>query len=543
MNAKYFPLIGKQAEQTKFPPSCNVYIVDSDTNNVIVASGTVVQCFLQTAPSLQILYEVQIKTKLGMCKEVVIEKNVRYQNGCSVMYQNEPAVILGICSIPSRRKVTHDKNYWYSIEMEPATGIIHDVDQADITFLRQTVDAKVETKDVKNETHNDKKDMGHGDKSVETHDEINSFEQQMTIQNSTEEVNIPVDAKYPSRVGNDLMMTSELEQVDGSEFQAIDNDNTSTSKTCKAGHGDQSDKKDDMTVDPSTSELHRVQNPFSNPMFNGYKNRVRKAAQGSLQNIPMSCGSKICVKYHIGDFCTDTCPYSHDQLDESKLKELKEWCVLQFGHVSSQMKQSYRVKNNHYHPEMFRRFMTETDHLKSKHEKPQSHWGAHDMCLSYHIHGFCNSSCANANDHRETPYSTLQRLLEWCKDCCPPDIHQHSHHSLESGEIVSPSSQDRKRQRVETFDTQSVNSPSSINNFYHMAMFEQHRGNVKMLKKELGRPKSYWSPNIEMCLAYHLNGKCMKTCRNRADHRECPEEHLRRLWQWCNNVQSRHFSY
>ena len=165
MNAKYFPLIGEQAEQTKFPPSCDVYIVDSDTNNVIVASGTVVQCFLQTAPSLQILYEVQIKTKLGMCKEVVIEKNVRYQNGCSVMYQNEPAVILGICSIPSRRKVAHDKNYWYSIEMEPATGIIHDVDQADITFLRQTVDAKVETKDVKNETHNDKKDLGHGDNS------------------------------------------------------------------------------------------------------------------------------------------------------------------------------------------------------------------------------------------------------------------------------------------------------------------------------------------------------------------------------------------
>ncbi|GFH45280.1 predicted protein [Chaetoceros tenuissimus] len=552
MSAKYFPLIGEQAEQTKYPPSCPVYIVDSDTNNVIVASGTVVQCLLQTAPSLQILYEVQINTKLGKCTEIVIEKNVRYQNGCGVMYQNEPAVILGICSIPSSRKVTHDKNYWYSIEIEPATGIIHDVDQADITFLPQTVGTKVETKDVKNETHHDDpllkgytKDMGNGDE--DTHDDINAFEQQRTMQESTGKVNIPVDAKYPSRVGDDsLLMTSELEQVDGSEFQAIDSNNTSTPKNFKTGDVDQSDQKDNMTIDPSTSELQLVKNPFSNSMFDGYRNRVRKAAESSLQNIPMSSwsNSKICVKYHIGGMCTVGCPYSHDprELDESKLKELKEWCVLQFGHVSSQVKRSYRVENNHYHPEMFQTFKKKTDYLKSKHEKPQSHWGNHEMCLSYHIHGFCNSSCANANDHRETPYSTLKRLLEWCKECCSSDIQERSQHSLESGEIVSPSSQDRKRQRVETFDAQSVHSPSSINNFYHETMFGQHRGNVKILKKEIGKPKSYWSPNIDMCLAYHLNGRCMNTCRNRADHRECPEEHLRRLLQWCNDVQSRNFA-
>ena len=218
MNAKYFPLIGEQAEQTKYPPTCPVYIVDSDTNNVIVASGTVVQCLLQTAPTLQILYEVQINTKLGICKEIVIEKNVRYQNGCSVMYQNEPAVILGICSIPSSRKVTHDKNYWYSIEMEPATGIIYDVDQADITFLPQTVGTKVETKDVKNETHHHKEEMGNEDKSEETHNDIQSFEEQMPMQKASEEVNIPVDAKYPSGVGDDsLLMRSDLGQVDGTK--------------------------------------------------------------------------------------------------------------------------------------------------------------------------------------------------------------------------------------------------------------------------------------------------------------------------------------
>jgi hypothetical protein len=40
--------------------------------------------------------------------------------------------------------------------------------------------------------------------------------------------------------------------------------------------------------------------------------------------------------------------------------------------------------------------------------------GGVEMCLSYHLKGMCNTSCARNGDHKEHAASEDQALLRWC---------------------------------------------------------------------------------------------------------------------------------
>lgn len=135
MDSNYVPLTEEQAENCKFPPSCSVYVIDDGNKGEVLGHGHVHQCYLQLLPKMEILYEIQFRG--DQQKEMFSEEHLRFQNGARVLYQKEEAVVLGMCSLPLDRKIVHKRRYWYTIEMEPATGIIHDVDQDDLIFLNE----------------------------------------------------------------------------------------------------------------------------------------------------------------------------------------------------------------------------------------------------------------------------------------------------------------------------------------------------------------------------------------------------------------------
>lgn len=51
-------------------------------------------------------------------------------------------------------------------------------------------------------------------------------------------------------------------------------------------------------------------------------------------------------------------------------------------------------------------------------------------------------------------------------------------------------------------------------------------------------PPSFWDKQKQMCLAYHIRGSCMKTCKCATDHRRLPESHAVMLYEWCKRSYS-----
>ncbi|GFH45281.1 predicted protein [Chaetoceros tenuissimus] len=129
---------------------------------------------------------------------------------------------------------------------------------------------------------------------------------------------------------------------------------------------------------------------------------------------------------------------------------------------------------------------------------PKSSWSDMKMCVSYHVSSFCCYGCKYSADHRECDETKLWELLEWFKTS---GISEGKHSYVK-------------------------------NEHYKAEKFEKYVGKVRDLKAKPGKPHSYWG-DCDMCLSFHLVGNCMSNCRNKIDHRECPNSRINRLLQWC----------
>jgi len=50
---------------------------------------------------------------------------------------------------------------------------------------------------------------------------------------------------------------------------------------------------------------------------------------------------------------------------------------------------------------------------------PASNTGG-EMCISWHILGFCWGNCSRINDHRQQAAEEKRKLTEWCQACYRP---------------------------------------------------------------------------------------------------------------------------
>jgi hypothetical protein len=82
-----------------------------------------------------------------------------------------------------------------------------------------------------------------------------------------------------------------------------------------------------------------------------------------------------------------------------------------------------RITNANYHSD-FAEFRTLNLTLKKVRERasaknlpiPQN-GQATEMCLSYHVQGFCWDNCSRLQDHKTHTPDEHKRLKEWCKEC------------------------------------------------------------------------------------------------------------------------------
>lgn len=77
-----------------------------------------------------------------------------------------------------------------------------------------------------------------------------------------------------------------------------------------------------------------------------------------------------------------------------------------------------------------------------------------------------------------------------------------------------------------------------VNNNYQSSMFKHiyaQSNSIKFLNEQSDIPTSFWDKNTQMCIAYHVKGYCMSTCKRAIDHTEIPEDKLHSFLRWCEH--------
>ena len=78
------------------------------------------------------------------------------------------------------------------------------------------------------------------------------------------------------------------------------------------------------------------------------------------------------------------------------------------------------VTNNNYDPAMQSykdsgvNLATAQDHAKQASDSIPANSQGTEMCLSYHVLGFCWSNCSRVQDHRKHTSAETKQLKEWC---------------------------------------------------------------------------------------------------------------------------------
>jgi hypothetical protein len=224
------------------------------------------------------------------------------------------------------------------------------------------------------------------------------------------------------------------------------------------------------------------------------KKRKKSFPSSPYMNVPM------CLAYHIYGKCSiSSCKSTidHRALSPENAQLLLKWCesesptcyAMQLNDLSCMT----ACENSSYQADMFGKFR---NLKKDKKTIPTSPWDMNvPMCLAYHIHGFCISNCNSVVDHCALSPKNAQRLLKWC-------------------------------------ESESLTYYACSNSSYQADVFGKFKVS-KLKKRKKTIPTSPWDNRIPMCLAYHINGRCMSSCKSVLDHRALSLVDMKCLFDWC----------
>lgn len=467
MKNTQFPLIGEQANSCKFAPTCDVYIVDD--SGLVVGSGTVSTCFMQVSPSLQVLYEVVMKKIQGFKKELVLEEHLRFQNGTRVLYQKEEAVVLGICCLPPNRLElsSQKRRYWYTIEMEPATGIIYDVDEDDLVFLKdlnRRHNVAVDTKSsngIANQTRECStpllcKPVSEQEESSRDHfvtvrkeeADVSSFPISLSpLTHDQEEYSTMSNSSRAKRIGENTM---EFEGVIASS-KKIRMDNFDSKENRYISMSTSPDSEEIEQSPGKTSECFREWSIVNGEVFfwckqcndgKGFWTNHREKDHNIAQErhaIFYSFSRKVISASSISSIFEEVGKVFYNDYDEFgsygvMLLDQEALNKARSMQQSNQNRYNFRVwlstphhkawpslliENHDHHEGIFKTFQHDLENAVNRNEFspiPVSSWGAVQMCLRYHISGRCHHDCSNFEDHRESDEQKISDLLDWCKN-------------------------------------------------------------------------------------------------------------------------------
>ena len=469
-----FPLIGDQANSCKFAPTCNVYVVDD--SGLVIGSGTVSTCFMQVSPSLQVICEVEMKQIRGIKNELVSEEHLRFQNGTRVLYQEEEAVILGMCCLPPNRLELSNqkKRYWYTIEMEPATGIIHDVAQDDLIFLKDldrrhnvavdtnsnnvpaslspNEDTKIQEcstpllcKPVSEQEENSK------DHFVTVRKEkanVSSFPTSLSpLTYEQEDCSTVSNSSRAKRIGENSFEcegdVANTKKVRLTSFDSKENKYVSMSTSSDTEEMEQSPGK--------TSECFREWSIVNGEVFfwckqcndgKGFWTNHREKDHGITQEryaIFYSFSRKDITASTITSMFEEAGQVFFNEYDEfgSYGVMLLDQNALNKARSMQQSNQnrydlrvwvstphhkawpSQLIQNHDYHKGIFRTFHNDLEKAVNTNgfsPIPESSWVDAPMCHRYHVSGWCNHACSLFEDHRACDEEKISELLTWCEN-------------------------------------------------------------------------------------------------------------------------------
>jgi len=194
----------------------------------------------------------------------------------------------------------------------------------------------------------------------------------------------------------------------------------------------------------------------------------------------------------------------------------------------------------------------DSDCLKSSRDNMQGGKGQNSTGCIDHCSKVLESSVSIQESSRE---SIMQESMQIISPLHPPCIRrvqvEKSLVSLEPGmEAATPTTYKRKRveeedhtskHRFSAFQKQDLRNHSNLherNVHYREDLFQHFRScgislsDLRNVSREK-IPPSFWDDQKQMCLAYHICGNCMKTCKCATDHRRLPESHAVMLYEWC----------
>ncbi|GFH45278.1 predicted protein [Chaetoceros tenuissimus] len=559
MKSTQFPLIGEQANSCKFPPTCNVYIVDD--SGLVIGSGTVSTCFMQVSPSLQVLYEVETKQIRGFKKELVSEEHLRFQNGTRVLYQKEEAVVLGMCCLPPNRLDMSNQNrrYWYTIELEPATGIIHDVDQDDLAFLkdldrRQNVAVDTNSNNVPASRSPDKdtktrecstpmlcKPVSEQEESSQDHfvtvrkekADASSFPVSLSpLTHEQEECSTVSTSSRAKRIGEntfecegDIASTKKVRvsSSDSKENKHISMNTASDSEEMEQSPCETSECFREWTIVNGEVFFWCMQCNDGKGFWTNHREKdhditqERHAIFYSFSRKDITPSSIASMFEEVGQVFFNEYDefgsYGVMLLDQDALKKAKSmqqsnknrydlhiW--VSTPHYEAQPSQL--IENHDYHKGIFKTFHNDLEDALNRNAFspiPVSSWVDAQMCLRYHISGRCHHDCPFFEDHRECDEKKISELLTWSKN-----------------------------------NLQRSFCGPLCNQDYKTDMFVNYKGEMKILtsKSRPDTPRSKWYGG-NMCAYWHIKGSCFGDCHRLDDHRACDDEKLEELLSWCKH--------
>lgn len=494
METNYVPLTEEQAGGCKFPPSCSVYITDDGNKSEVLGHGHVHQCYLQLLPKMEILYEIQFHG--DQQKEMISEGHLRFQNGTRVLYQEEEAVVLGMCSLPVDRKMVHNRNYWYTIELEPATGIIHDVDQDDLIFLNtmdsyseDAIDVAANTKENYTRSAETKLNSGydqHRDDESADHlflQEKSEVEaEKENIQDSQVQISLgEQEDNFDSLYGHDIA----VEKVDKKKMHQVeisDKDSETSNETCSEGIDKESLDKSDATKERESLLVCVPCSPLK------YSDPSSSSSDIVPPVVPINSSD----------------PKKRLRTDESEVYDLSD----RKRRVSNDSYEEIIQRKNPKHMDIFLPYQKNVEEVLKDEgtcaEIPSIFDGIKEnrVCILYHVRGSCNTPTCDFY-HGTCGEDMMMKLLSWCQQVLPIK----NKHQKET-KVVNPD------YNQELFQSFTYTFPKILAAFKDASSFSE------------------WETST-ICYQFHVQGYCTMSCSKTQNHVKLDEDQINNIFMWC----------